>query len=228
MSSGILIRKRSIVFVVEVDGKKYRIVKTRAVKKEKIEDLLSHGLTVREIVDQVGCSVGYATTIAGELNSAFARKIQLRGFGKSPKTTKAVQSVKSAKKEAWDACSRHVRMRDALQTTGTLEKARCCTCGKIMKLGNLQAGHWLPGRHPSVLFDTMQIHAQCYGCNMALKGNPIKYWHFMEKTHGRVAMEALEERDRQSKKFTVGELNSIRDNFLDMIHAMIQKHGGKE
>lgn len=98
-------------------------------------------------------------------------------------------TLTQAKKKAWTQFSKFIRTRDK----------SCVTCGTT---DNLQAGHWLPGRHPSVLFDRRNVHAQCYGCNVGKNGNPIKYYHYMERTYGLDIMKELEELDTQIIKRT--------------------------
>jgi hypothetical protein len=42
-----------------------------------------------------------------------------------------VKGVKYWKGKAWHEFSKYVRVRDALRTTGGIEKCVCCSCGKI-------------------------------------------------------------------------------------------------
>lgn len=67
----------------------------------------------------------------------------------------------------------------------------------------MQAGHWLPGRHAAVLLDERNVHVQCYGCNVPNKGNPIKYWHFMEETYGKEIMDELERLDTTDPQYRI-------------------------
>lgn len=82
-----------------------------------------------------------------------------------------------AKQAAWAAFSLYIRTRDAA----------CVTCGGP----NQQAGHFIDGRHNAVLFSEKGVHAQCYHCNVGLKGNKIQYWLFMEATYGRKVIDEL-------------------------------------
>jgi hypothetical protein len=125
------------------------------------------------------------------------------------------KSVKHAKKNAWDAFSVYIRTRDCLASTGTTESGRCCTCGKIYPFKSLQAGHWTQGRHNSVLFDERNCHAQCYHCNIGLRGNPIAYFHFMERKYGRAVMDEVEALDQQTRQFKAFELTEIKERFQE-------------
>jgi len=115
-------------------------------------------------------------------------------------------SISKLKKKAWDMFSKWVRL--SASTNGYVV---CITCGARKNYKELQAGHWLPGRHPSVLFDQRQVHPQCYHCNVGLKGNPILYYHYMENKYGKKEMRDLEKLDRQNKQFKPYELEAIYD-----------------
>lgn len=121
-----------------------------------------------------------------------------------------VSELSKAKKKAWDVFSKYIRLRDALKTTNAPFSAKCVTCGREYDLNRgLQAGHFIPGRRNSILFDERNVHAQCYGCNVMKKGNPIEYWKFMEKEYGREIIDELDAKNyttRQIKQFEFEEI----------------------
>ena len=87
-------------------------------------------------------------------------------------------SISKAKKKAWEWFSKYIRLRDALLTTGTKDRARCITCNKeypAFGVGCLQAGHFIPGRANAVLYNEDACYAQCYNCNINLGGNWPEY-----------------------------------------------------
>lgn len=86
------------------------------------------------------------------------------------------------KNKAWRMFSKYIRMRDCLATTGTFEKGRCVTCGKVFPFNELQAGHAIGGRNNSILFDEELVNGQCKFCNHFKNGNYGQYsvW-FIEK-----------------------------------------------
>ena len=133
---------------------------------------------------------------------------------------KKTKTLSKVKKEAWTVFSLYIRTRDALRTTGTKDEALCITCERRYPIKQLQAGHWLPARHNSVLFNERNCHGQCYGCNVPMKSNPIKYWHFMEKTYGTDVMAILEELDSQTKQFKVFELEALKEEFKQKLKAL--------
>lgn len=72
-----------------------------------------------------------------------------------------IKNKKTPKKKAWDAFSRYIRTRDCLKSTGDRNRGACVTCGRVFDFKKLQAGHFIPGRVNSILFDEQCVHAQC-------------------------------------------------------------------
>ncbi len=84
-------------------------------------------------------------------------------------------TISKFKKKLWIIFSEYVRKRDGLETTGSTEWALCITCQKRYHYKMLQAGHFISGRHNAGLFSEEGTHAQCYNCNINLKGNTLEY-----------------------------------------------------
>jgi hypothetical protein len=127
-----------------------------------------------------------------------------------------ITTLKPAKAKANKWFSLFIRTRDALITTGTLTRCLCVTCGRMYPIkqhGGLQAGHFIQGRHPSVLFDERNCHAQCYGCNVMKKGNMVKYYKFMLENYGQEVIDELEALDRQVKPMKVYMYLEIADTY---------------
>lgn len=105
-----------------------------------------------------------------------------------PKPTKRPKGKKpsatTAKAKAWKAFSMLIRTRDCLKTTGRPDMGACYTCGHIYPIGQLQAGHFVPGRTGANLWDKRGVHAQCYRCNGPLKGNWPEYFKNMRRDYG--------------------------------------------
>jgi hypothetical protein len=130
-------------------------------------------------------------------------------------------SISKLKKKAWEAFSKYIRIRDCLKTTGSIEQGVCITCKKVYEIKHLQAGHFIPGRHNSILFDERGVNAQCMACNVYLKGNPIKYWRYMECTYGNDVIKELEQKDRQEKQFKPFELQAIYESYKDLTKYLL-------
>ena len=141
------------------------------------------------------------------------------GFKKKTKGSKRKAKPtahKLAKDKAWDACSRYIRLRDSLRTTGTIERCACVTCGKVLPAfgkGCIQAGHWLGGRKGKNLFDERGIHGQCYGCNCCAGGQQIAYTAWMTDYYGHDVMDELVRQGNMPYKYSVDELYVIRAEY---------------
>lgn len=128
--------------------------------------------------------------------------------------------LSKAKKKAWDMFSKYIRTRDALRTTGTLDEALCVTCERRYPIKQLQAGHFIPGRHNSILFDEKNCHAQCYGCNVMKKGSTVQYWVFMEKEYGRKTIDRLIEDDKKTSQGKVYIFKELEEEYKDKLKKL--------
>ena len=104
------------------------------------------------------------------------------------------------KKKCWTEFSIYIRTRDCLETTGCASFGLCITCGKRYHFKLLQAGHFVSGRHLGNLFSEKGTHAQCYNCNINLKGNTLVYRRKIIELYGNGWDERLELEASQIKK----------------------------
>lgn len=140
------------------------------------------------------------------------------------KTRTKKTEYKKAKEKVNKLFSIYIRTRDCLLTTGHREEGKCVTCRRIFPYKALQAGHFVPGRHSSVLFDERNCHAQCFRCNMkrpgCLGGNLIKYYPFMLEEYGQAVIDELETADLVVKKFTVVELQELFNTYTKKLYEL--------
>ena len=115
-------------------------------------------------------------------------------------------SIKKLKGDCWTLFSRYIRLRDCLKTTGCTSFGLCITCGKRYHFKLLQAGHFIGGRHNSNLFNERGVSAQCYNCNINLRGATLEYRRKIIEMYGPGADEELEREAAIVRKFTVEEL----------------------
>jgi hypothetical protein len=98
-----------------------------------------------------------------------------------------------AKDKAWTAFSIYIRTRDCIRFGRSLTEGMCVTCKRPYNFKQLQAGHFIQGRHNSVLLDERIVYSQCLGCNgnppMGKGGNYVEYFIFMEKEWGRTMID---------------------------------------
>ena len=130
------------------------------------------------------------------------------------------KTVSSVKKKVWALFSPYIRMRDCLETTGCTSWGLCITCGKRLHFKLLQAGHFIPGRHNANLFSERGTHAQCYNCNINLKGNTLEYRRRIIEMYGAGADLELEAEVRQIKKFTVEDLEALEARLKEKIKLL--------
>ena len=127
------------------------------------------------------------------------------------------------KKKAWDEFSKYIRKRDALKNEDTGMYFKCCTCGKVYPAfgkGCGQAGHYVAGRKNSYLFEEHGCHAQCYNCNINLKGNTILYRKFMIETYGLEETERIEQLFFVNKEYRIWDLEEIYNKYKEKLGSM--------
>ncbi len=110
------------------------------------------------------------------------------------------------KVKAWIAFSLFIRVRDCIRTTGCASWGLCISCDRRYHIKLLQAGHFIPGRHNANLFYKRGCHAQCYNCNINLKGNTLEYGDALVKLYGPGIIEELRENNKKSHKFLIPDL----------------------
>ena len=143
------------------------------------------------------------------------------GEAREMKTKKTLSKVK---KDLWTLFSIYVRMRDGLRTTGSTEWGLCVTCSKRYHFKMLQAGHFVAGRHSSNLFSERGVNAQCYNCNINLKGNTLEYRRKIIELYGEGADLELEAEARQIRKFVIPELEEMSVWYKERIEEMKQQN----
>ena len=130
------------------------------------------------------------------------------------------KNLAKVKKDVWDIFSRYIRMRDCLETTGCSSWGLCITCHKRIHFKLLQAGHFIPGRHNANLFSERGTHAQCYNCNINLKGATLEYRRQIIKLYGDGTDTELEEEANKIRKFTIPELEELKANLKEKIRLL--------
>ena len=133
---------------------------------------------------------------------------------------KRVTVASFKKKVVWPLFSWWTRLRDCLLTTGCASWGLCITCGKRYHFKLLQAGHFIPGRHNANLFSERGVHAQCYNCNINLRGNTLEYRRKIIELYGEGADLELEAEARQIKKFTISDLEALKKELQDKIRML--------
>ena len=127
-----------------------------------------------------------------------------------------------AKREAWTWFSKYIRMKACFEGIGNESFGSCFTCGKRVSFKQGQAGHFIPGRHNSVLFDERNCHLQDYYCNVGLKGNPVEYYSRMLSDYGQEVIDELRKLDKQILEYKVVDLVKIKEKYEKLYQALIK------
>ncbi len=133
---------------------------------------------------------------------------------------KIMTTAKFKNKVLWPAFSIFIRTRDCLRTTGCASFGLCFTCDKRYHFKLLQAGHYIPGRHNNNLFEETGCHAQCYNCNINLKGNTHVYAKKLIELYGEDKPEWLYQNDQVLRKFTLLELKEKLEYYKNKVRGM--------
>jgi len=118
------------------------------------------------------------------------------------------------KATAWRNFSAYIRARDAIATTGTLEYCKCITCGKVVPISQIDAGHMIGGRKNGILFDETITHGQCIGCNREGGGQYEAYKRVMIERNGVAWYESKERQKREVVELTDEALVLISKLYL--------------
>lgn len=113
-----------------------------------------------------------------------------------------------AKAKAWKAFSEYIRTRDTNALFPEGREGCCVTCNKVYNFKQLQAGHFIPGRHGAVLFNEDIVYAQCYSCNVGKHGNPREFDKFMR---GMFSDEQIAEFDKLAYSTKIYETQDYLD-----------------
>ena len=130
------------------------------------------------------------------------------------------KSVNSLKKQLWPIFSLYIRMRDCLRTTGCTSWGLCITCGRRYHIKLLQAGHFIAGRHNANLFSEKGTHAQCYNCNINLRGNTLEYRRQIIELYGEGHDTILELEAAQIKQFSIPDLEEKKQYYQQKIKEL--------
>ena len=130
-------------------------------------------------------------------------------------------SKKTIKLKAWYAFSQFIRLRDCLRTTGTTNRGKCITCGKTFSFKNLQAGHFISGRHNANLFSEKGTHAQCRSCNIFGHGKPLEYRRAIIDLYGNGYDEVLEKEANEITKYSLEDLTNIAECYKIKVKELL-------
>lgn len=145
--------------------------------------------------------------------------------------------MKTPKRKASDACSKYIRLRDAVEYCERMKidlsqfssvedlPVKCCTCPKIKTWKQMQGGHYF-GRGlaggSGAYFDERNINTQCGQCNSFRGGNIQAYREFMLQKYGQGVIDELEILHRGGRTYVDGELAAIEQLYKEMYEQLIE------
>lgn len=121
---------------------------------------------------------------------------------------KTKESVSSLKKKADKVFSIYIRNRDS--ENGFSE---CFTCGVQKPISQMQAGHFVSRAVNLLRFDEINVHAQCYSCNVMKHGDLYTYAKRLDEWHGDGTADRLHAQRFSTHKFTIEELKKIIEEY---------------
>lgn len=123
----------------------------------------------------------------------------------------------TAKKKAWEWCSKYIRLRDAIAYQNQYPESpfgyvKCCTCPKIVIYNkNADAGHYIDrgsGGASGVYFDERNINLQCKNCNGGFRAGKnirhevdLAYHQFMLDKYGQEVIDKLNFLDKNQSYY---------------------------
>ena len=130
-----------------------------------------------------------------------------------------------AKKKAWDAFSRMVRVRDAIATTGLPFVCVCITCNNRRHLSYMDAGHLFAGSSNAKLFQEEIVNGQCRRCNQLLNGRHKKYRKIMEEKYSVEQIEIWEAEGKKAIPNREMDFEGRQEQYVARTNKMIKPFG---
>lgn len=126
------------------------------------------------------------------------------------------KSLKTLKNKRWKLFSEYIRRKYADRDG----YAECVTCKRVKHFKQLQAGHFVPGRTNSILFEEDNCHPQCYGCNVGKYGNTVEYYVFMLEKYGQKRIDELRRIGTYTVKFTIEDHEEAIEELKDKLTVL--------
>ena len=131
-------------------------------------------------------------------------------------------SVLKARKKAWGAMSRYIR----IKYSDSNGYCSCVTCGLTKHYKEMQAGHFIPqAQGNAVRFCEENVHPQCYRCNINLGGNIVEYYEYMREMYGEEKILELRQLSKTTVKYTVKDLQEIEAYYRQALTDLVEHRG---
>ncbi len=121
---------------------------------------------------------------------------------------------KGKKGKLWKLVTEYVRKRD---------NYTCITCARRSEGQGMHAGHFIPtgvvGSNNTLNWDPMNIHAQCFSCNVNRGGWGERYAEVMELKYGKDTVEEM--RARRFKVDPVKDWDTLLKEYQERLDQMV-------
>ena len=125
--------------------------------------------------------------------------------------------MKTTNADKW--FSRFIRLRDS-DENGI---GKCCTCGAIKEVKNMDCGHFIGRQHMQTRFSTMNAHVQCKRCNGFEEGRKAQYKEFLIEKYGIINVNLLEVQGYKTKKYSAFEMKEIEKYYKEETNKLIKE-----
>jgi len=125
-----------------------------------------------------------------------------------------------AEARAWKEFSKMIRARDDIGGY-----FRCPTCGRTLPIDQADAGHYISRVRKSVMFDEMNVHAQCRHCNRFQEGSHFIYRKWLVEKYGKEKVEELELRAHIAGGYSTADLLLLAKEYRARTKAIKERKG---
>jgi len=138
------------------------------------------------------------------------------------------RKASGSKATAWTWFAKYIKLRDALDTTGDPQWARCITCNEEFNIDDMDAGHMIPGRTGGILLDESIVFAQCRHCNREGNGERQAFKAVMVARNGIEWYEVKEQARKTATKLGDFECKLISDEYREKYKALVKRENTYE
>ena len=133
---------------------------------------------------------------------------------------KIKRSSNPKKETAWKWFSKYIRLRDAIKTTGDTYFVKCITCGDLLPIEEMDAGHAISGRMNAILFNEQLTNAQCQKCNRYGNGEQQMYKRIMIDIYGQDKWDYWQSTKNDPVKYTDFDYTQIAKTYREKVKQL--------
>ena len=128
---------------------------------------------------------------------------------------------KTEKDYAVAAFNLYIRWRDADEWG----RAVCCSCGKLIPIGHMDAGHFVSCDWEATRFDEQNCHAQCRNDNRFRSGRQADHGIYIDKLYGAGTAEEIRRRSKLPADTSEEFYKRIKVEYRVKLKALLKERG---